>query len=244
MSGVTRDATALKYCPATATEWTTTMSTAGITSGNPSFLWLMQDAASPESEVFGTGATLATSGAAGTFASTQAGWSRKGWKQPGDGVSARLLSTSTALPNPTSTSALMLAYIAILATPAAQRQALFAIGGTATTGARVEISTTSSIVGIDCSNSVSGTANMGTTVHPVVIKYDHTHSVCTIYTDQEHVSPTYAAGSGQALTIGYVNATSPAMWCGYITLFTGAAAELSDAQVKTLLQTLGWTVGW
>lgn len=239
-----KDATSGIYVPANATEWGSVLSTAGITSGGPSFLWLMQDTASPESEVMGTGVTLATSGTAGTFAAAVSGWSRKGWQSAGDGVTSRLLSTSTSLPNPASASALMLGYIAILTPPAAQRQALFAIGGSSTTGARAEVTTTPAIVGIDDSNSVTGTANMGAVVRPVAIKYDRTNSVCTVYTNQEKVSPTFAAGSGQALVVGYTSTTSPNMWCGYLTLFTGSAAELTDAQVRSLLQTLGWTVGW
>jgi hypothetical protein len=46
-----------------------------------------------------------------------------------------------------------------------------------------------------------------------------------------------------SVILGSFQTSTPAAYV-YASMFTGAAAQLSKAQVKTLLQTLGWTVGW
>lgn len=225
VAGVTLDTAAQKHAPATDGEWTLLMSAAGLATGNPTHAWLHSAAASPMPDVIGADAmTLAA--AAITWQAAKAGWSRVG-TQWDDGSIATLLTAATY-----NSSTLLLAYVGLTATPAASRSVAYAQG-------EVGIETTRAYSG----DTDNGAADAGTTVRPVLLKVDRTGSVKKIYTDQETIAQTYASATNVA-GFGSVIVNAAPMWVGYSALFTGAAAEISDEQVRTLLQTLGWTVAW
>ncbi len=241
MVGVTKDATSGIYVPSTAAEWTTTLAAAGIGSGGPSFIWLMQAASSPIPEVVSGVVTLATSGTAGSFAQSISGWSRVGWTIT-DAAVGRLLSTNAALPDASTTSALTLEYIAITGTPAAARQVSAPLGSAGSF--RAGVNATPAALINDSGNTATGPTTLNTAVHPWVTQYNFTASSAAVYTNSDKIIPTFIGVSGKLRTIGESNGTSPPMWCGYSAMFTGAAAELTSGQIKTLLTTLGWTVAW
>jgi hypothetical protein len=53
-----------------------------------------------------------------------------------------------------------------------------------------------------------------------------------------------ASGATKRAFFGGAFDTAAGMQCVYGALWKGAAAELSDAQVRTLLTTLGWSISW
>jgi hypothetical protein len=66
-------------------------------------------------------------------------------------------------------------------------------------------------------------------------------------TDQDKLLPTFGGTmAGTLLGFGGVAGGNQCSNMGlvYACRFSGAAAELTAAQIKTLLQTLGWTIGW
>ncbi len=243
MATVTRDATSLIYTPANAAEWTTTLAVAGISTGNPSLLWLLQEASGDAADSIGT----FTGTSAGAFGYQQAvtGWTRKGVTFTG-GQAHTIRSTAAGLPDILTASMLVLA---IAATPAntglrtyLQMGTVFAADATL----QVEAGGTNQLVA-DVGSVVTGTTALADgAVHPIALKVDRTGSVSAAYTDEEKLAPT-VGGSGKTLLIGGDNSqtytAATATWM-YVVAFFNGAAEISDANVKVLLQTLGWTVAW
>ena len=199
----------------------------------------MQAAATPTAEEIAGVATLANGPTAPTYNQSIAGWSRKGVTFADADVDGRLQTVDGSLPDPATTSSLVLAYVAITGTPAASPRNVFTIATPAVIGSYCN--TTPSPLNINGSTG-SGASNLGTTVRPWWTRFNVTASTSTTLTDQEKVSSTYAAGAGRAWLLGGANA--PPMWCGYLVGFASTAAELSDAQIKTVSQLLGWTIPW
>ena len=84
---------------------------------------------------------------------------------------------------------------------------------------------------------------MNQTSSPYVLKVDRTNLANTGYTGSDKLSVAFqAALTGKTVVVG--NANAPVVQTMYVAVFFGAAAELSDAQVKTLLTGLGWTIPW
>ena len=240
MSGVTKDATSGIYTPATLAEWTTTMAAAGISSGNPSLLWLLQEASGSVADSIGT-FTGTAGGTGATYANAVTGWSRKGVGTTGDNQTAFWNNNSASLPSLATQSQLALVYAIVTSAPAANRDlfhmantTVIAGGITSANHPRIAAGATTAI----------GTSDAHGVVKPWVLKHDHTNSAQVLYTDTEKLPVTFTALSGQVFRVGGGAATAPAaVWLYACSFFLGAA-ELTDAQVKKLLQTLGWTVAW
>jgi hypothetical protein len=90
----------------------------------------------------------------------------------------------------------------------------------------------------------TGTINPMSTVHPLVLELDPGKPAYVIYTDQEKISVSWTGtgGTGGLLMVG--NAIIGAASARYLygALWTGSKAQLGDADVKKLLEALGWTV--
>lgn len=241
MAGVARDATSGIYCPATAAQWTQTLGVAGIASGNPSVLYLLQEASGNIADSIGTFTGTAT-GTGFTYSNVEAGWSRVGVGMT-DAATGQWLNTSASLPDPATTSMLMLTYANVTNTPAAARLVTRMAG---TTTIRAQITTTPRAQIIAGANTATGTtSDPHGAVRPWVLKHNVTASAQALYTDQEKVVPTFAALSGKQILLGGSAAVAAATTHYlYSAVFFAAAAELTDAQVKKLLQTLGWTPAW
>ena len=65
-----------------------------------------------------------------------------------------------------------------------------------------------------------------------------------LFTDQDKVAPTFGTPTGKQCAFGAWTATSPAMTVNYGMRLDGVNAELTTAQIKTLLQTLKWAPAW
>lgn len=234
MDGVSRDSTSLKYVPSTLAQWNTTLSVAGIASGAPSTLWLCQEAFGNLADSIGS--VTGTAASAPSYNTAVSGWTRLA-------VSWALNSTSkfsgTVGVDFSTSSGLILCY-QYATTPGATK-AFAGIG----TNQAAEILSTTFLRGISGANTADGSSTIGDgAVRPFAFQYNKTASTMTIYTLADKPSPTFTASASSSLvSIGSSMAVqSPAGGCLYAAIFTGVAAEMSQANVKSLLQTLGWTV--
>lgn len=243
MSGVTQDATSLKYWPSSSAEWTTALAAAGITSGNPSNLWNCQDASTSLTDAIG--AVALDTIAFGSFQQAVTGWTRKAFATTNDTALSR--ASNSTIGNVTTSSGLLLAYIGV-PTMASSEASLMAIGGGAD-HRYAAMTTTPRNKAVDFGNTLSatGTAAPGTTVHPVIVQVDRTAGAFRVITDQEVLAPAYVAPAASSSYVGLGDA-GVAVAAGAVYLgacrFAGAAAEIPTAKIKTLFQMLGWSVAW
>lgn len=239
MQGVTKDATSGIYCPATLAEWNQTMAAAGIGSGSPSVLWLCQEASGNLADSIGS-FTGTAGGAGNLYQQAVTGWSRVA-VGAAEAATANWTNSAAGLPDPSAASLLGLVYAAITATPTAVR-GVSRMATTTTIEARVTTTPAARVVA--GANTATGSSTLGTGVRPWVTKHNVTGSSQALYTDQDKVIPTFTALSGKQILLGNGGVTPPTIRYLYAVWFFNAAAELTDAQIKTLLQTLGWAPLW
>lgn len=238
MATVARDATSNIYCPANAAQWTQTLGVAGITSGNPAGLWLCQEASGTLADSIG--ALPLTSSGAWTYQSAITGWTRLGLSCL-DAGTATLLSTDASLPDISTTSQLIFAYISM---PAAAPAVVRVVCASGTTMLAFRINTTPVALCVG-TNTGTGAANPTGAVRPVVLKLDRSNNTGVLYTDQEKLTASNVTTmTGKRVGFGGLGANTPAMIVGYGAVFTSTAAQMTDAQVKTLLTTVGWSIPW
>lgn len=240
-AGIDRDATSNIYVPANSSQWVQLINALSLSISPPSSLWLCQEAAGNLADSIGA----LTLSAVGTpvYQQAVAGWSRKGVAASADGAGDRFQLASGVGPNPTTTSQLWLALTLMPATPAAIRfhMGLNVVNGTnslrlghlLTTGfPRIQI------VGVtaDGANSVS------TEFHANVVKFDRANSVANVYTNDEKVVGVYSALVNDGAK-GFCNASLAKVV--YACMWQGSDAEnITDAQLKSLLQGMGFTIAW
>lgn len=243
MDGVEQDSTSGIYMPFDASEWDQTLSVAGISSGGPSSLWSMGGGEGDVSDSIGSITLTALGGL--TYETETTGWTNLGIKTT-SGAQGNLISTDAGLPDISTTSCLLLFYAATPAAVATLRT-LAQLGPNFDGGLEARLNASEQIAAIRAGVETTGAATFcDGAVHPVVMQVNRTGNVAGIYTDQEKLTGA-AAGSGKCVMIGGDNNRSydsDAITYLYATMFTGAAAELSAAQIKTLLTTLGWSVAW
>ena len=241
--GVTRDATSSKYRPANTSEWTALMTAAVLATGNPSSTWPMQEASGNLADSIGT-VTLTAAGASLLYRQAVAGWSSLALTIP-DGLANHNAQNTTTCPDISLTSVMLLLYVRMpAAAPAATRRFL----RLDSTGVLIPITT---MPRLQCTTGgVGGTTVTGASdptggaVRPVVVVIDRTGGRAVLYTDQEKIIGTVGTYTGIVLGIGSSGGNSADSGFLYGAAFSGASAELSDAQVKTLLVTLGWSIPW
>jgi hypothetical protein len=233
---VTQDAASGLYVPIDAAEWDIVMAAAGIASGGPSSLWLLQEAASHPADSIGA-RTLTLNGSF-SYQQDVTGMTRKGIK-PGENSASDYGVIGSV--NVAAESAILLGYIdSTNATDPASHRALYSLSdGTQSEG---QITTGKVPRGVSGVNVAAGATAMGLT--PFVVKLDRSRSELAVYTLNNKIKPTYTApaASTAAFLGGFANSSDTTH--AYLALFLGAAAELSDAQIKTLLTTLGWSPTW
>lgn len=241
MTGVTKDATSNIYYPANAAEWIQTLAYASILTSGPDRVWLCNDAAAPLAAAIGTD-TLALTGTAPTYQSAVAGWAKAGVLMA-DAATTKFATAAAGLPSINTTSMLVLGYVSMpAAAPAASRQ-IVVLGSTAT-GAEIRINSTPKLQVLGGGSTLSASNPTGA-VRPVVLKVDRTATAAVVaYTDQDKFQTTLGAITGKLFDIGNGAVSAPAATHLYWAQFAGANAELTDAQIKTLLQALGWTIAW
>jgi len=238
------DATSGWAVPATSMEWRAFLDSLGLTSQQgPGHLHLCQEASGNLADSIGT-YTLTANGAP-AYQQTIAGWTRKAVAF--DGVTSAQRFLTAVGPNPSVDSILMFAYVRLGTLDATIRQFMGAgivsdvsIGATLNTVGRIRYRESSNItdtaVGNDYQNRVT----------PIVMLVDHAGARARLYTDLEKLSPVY--GLPSASTQWFLGAASgipaPASIL-YAGGWNGSDAEITDADVKTIMQAMiGASVPW
>jgi hypothetical protein len=216
------------------------MAAAGLATGNPTVAWTLQDASGNPTDFMGGSVVLGVN-AAPTYQSPVPGYSRFGIRFV-DGTASQRMFNNSAAPNPALTSTLVFAVVQFPSSAPAAARGI--ITKTATTP-RVALNTTGKLQLVDGGTSDLVNSILGAT-RPIMFLTQLTALASKVFTDQEKFSGTFGVPAAGAF-IGFAG-TAPAVAADtaflYAAEFSGTAAELSDAQVKTLLQTLGWTIGW
>ena len=233
ISSVPKDATSGIYCPVTLADWNTVLTTAGLATGLVSHSWTCQDASGNLVDHIGSLAlTAANTPSYGTAVS---GWTRKA-------VSWSLNSTSSFSGNTEvdfSTGDGTLLMYQYASTPGATK-AYAGLGNNQT----AEILSTGKAQMKSGVNVAGGVGSIGDgTVRPIVIGYSKLGSAVKLYTDADKIAPTFTA-SGSATIIGVGSFSGVQTPAGGCLLIAFLPSVLSDANLKTLLQTLGFTISW
>jgi hypothetical protein len=238
LAGVSKDATSAIYVPSSLAQWNQTLSAAGISNGPPGWLWLLQEASGALADSIGS-APLTNLNSMG-YQGAVTGWSRVAMNTGADGGAAGLANvTDTALPDLSAESSLVLMYAEISSAPAADRSVI--LSGDVT--ANVTAANLPKIV--NGANNGTGASSVTTAVRPWVLRHNVTATTTSLFTDLEKVTATYgASGATKRIFFGAGLLNAPIWKILYAVHFKGAAAELSDAQLRTLLQRLGWTIAW
>jgi hypothetical protein len=218
------------------------MTAAGLATGNPGSVWGCQDSASPLGDAIG-GITLPASGAGGTYQNAVSGWSRFGISTAS--LNVRWSNNTGPDPGATSVAQLVLTTVAIPSTTRGIFQVSSSanplwVTGTVTTG----------VMNLNCNGTiVSGSSNHANgAVHAFLLVYNRTAGSVTLYSDLEKIVGTYSAGvvkgstaaTGTGIGSNGTNSGSTSL-AVYSAEFSGSAAELTSAQAKTLLTTMGFT---
>ena len=232
---VSRDATSGIYLPASSTEWSTFRTAFTLSAPTPDSLWLLQEAAGNAADSIG-GFTLT---AAGTVSYQQAltGYTRLGVGLT-DAVNSQFGSASASLPAGGTGSQTVLMIARIPSAPAANRSLY-----EGQTTSLIRINSTPRVVAVAGGGTATGSSNPTGTTRPFVYKADATGTTETVYTDQEKLSPVGAVLSGRNLRIGS-STSAPSAVVGYACAWYNANAEISDANMKALLQAMGFTIPW
>lgn len=232
-----------KAVPANSTEWSALIASKGLGMSNPNSLWLAQEAAGNLSDSIGA-LTLTAANTPG-YQTAVPGWSRLGVSTV-DAGTAKFAAAAATGPNPTTTSSLWVWYVTSTVTPAATRTILSVGGALATTSGSAQIKSLPAYRSLCVNVIVDGASNpTAQGVMPVAVLYDRTNSRFVVYTGQDKIVGTYSAGvTDGAKGIGATLGTAATASYLYGFMYSGAAAELTDAQVKALLVGLGWTIPW
>ena len=233
---VTRDSGNLQYYPANNSEWTTLMAFIGLATGNPSSIWNLQETSGNFADAKG-GITLGANSIT-LYSQAFTGASRKCFRGV-DGTTNSNARNSTTAPNPAAVSTLLVAHVDLPAAPAAQRDVM-----ALATNVDLRLNTNGKLrlvagANADLANVAAGAQRW------IALGANLAASTIKVYTDQEVFTGTFATPTSAAhVALGGDNAAIPAAGWAYAVEFVDAAAELSDAQVKTLLQGLGATIPW
>ena len=232
-AGASRDAASGIYVPATSSEW----SSLGLTA--PGNLWLCQESSGNLADSIGSISLTAVNGP--TYQQSVSGWTRKAVSTTDGTANQNFGSTAAALPDIATTSAMLLMYAQVTTIGATRGSCLL---GTTTT-AELRALTTPAYRMLSGANLATGASNPTGSVRPIVVKIDRTGSTCKAYTNQEIMAPTFSSGmTGKQVMLGYSGGAPPTQLIVYAALWQGSAAERTDAQVRSMLQSLGWTIPW
>lgn len=239
--GVTEDDTSFIYLPQNATEWVATSVDVGFTC-QPDNLWLCQELSGNLADSIGA-VPLTVAGSPSYQVATP------GWSTKAANITATVVQAFTAGlgvgPNPGTTSVLWMIYLVTPNTPGGNRNVL--TGSNNAVGLRIDHQVSNKLA-VAC--GVNSATTVGTytsaSVYPLILQYDRTNSLCRVYTNQELLSCTFSAlvvdgskGLGAVLSNG--DAGSKYL---YACAFSGVNAELTTAQIRTLLQHLGFAVSF
>lgn len=234
LAGVTFDALSGKYAPANSTEWAIVLSAAGITSGGPSLLWLCQEASGNLADSIGT-FTGTMTGAPVTYQQPITGWSRKGI-QGSDSGTGLGNNQDSGLPDASVASMLSIGYSILNSPVSAGTKFISAIGSGSTNIGFV----TGKIQVVSSPNASVGLIDPIGPVRPYGILHDVTNNRVAGWDDREIIAISRGTTTAKQLRIFFGFPGSHL----YRAAFFNSAAELTNNQIRRLLQTLGWVIAW
>jgi len=241
MAGVARDTASGKYFPATAAQWNTTFTAAGVPVTFAGNIWLFQDAAG--NAVDATGALNLTVTGVPNYQQAVTGYTRKKIANPTDGGTIRFTATGTDI---ATNSNLLFGVYDMNTANAGGTRSLLELGTNATRAA-LEINNTPVMVGRSVASIATDATDFKNAVRPLMLQVDRTNNLVRGLSDLAIMRPAFdATMAGTLIDVWSVSGgnTSPIVGALYITRLTGAAAEMTDAQKKSVLQRLGWTIPW
>ena len=243
-TGVAIDATSNIMVPNDITQWYKVTRAAGITNlGPPNSLYLCQEAAGNLTDTLAVGSTATLTAAnTPTYNNAVTGWSRLSVNFVDGGL--QKFTGTVGQPLLSANSILFIGYVSVGPVMAAGPRSCILLGTATAQGGNFGVGTANIQAKSGAGAAVNGSVVVINKVFPYVVRYDKTAGTLTVYSDAEKVQ----VGSFTAGTTGglYLGGQSSAFGGGflYAAQFTGKAAEIGDAGVRTLLQTLGWTVAW
>lgn len=233
--GVTRDATNLNYYPANAAEATLFMAAAGLAGLLPSSIWPMQEASGSFVDTI-SGVNLTSTFT--LYQQTMPGATRKCARGVDGTVGSKAINSTTA-PNPSLESTLMIAHLDIPVAPAAVRDVMMVASNAdlrynATGKLRLVTSASADLVSVP-----------GASQRWVALQINISDGTSKVFTGQEKFTGAYVLPtSGTIVALGGQTAAIAGIGYSYAMRLRSSAAELTDAEVKILLQTFGETVLW
>lgn len=241
-SAVITDATSGKGVPLTQAQWNTVFSNSGMANKTVAHSWDFQDASGNITRTIGDDLV-----AAGTLDYQQnlTGWTRKGVTFTNNTADAAAHAAAVGA-DPSANSVLWFAYIDIATAAVVARQVLTAGGAAAASEAAIRHDASRFLQIKILGATAQGAADLDlAALRPFVLLHDRSGSRAIAYTEAEKVVGTYNAGVTDGVKgFGAASATSAGMTVSLAAVFSGSDAEWTDAQVKAVLQALGWTVAW
>ena len=247
LDGIPRDATNGVYRPGTLAQWNTVLAAAADSVGSPFLFAGLGQASGVDTDTIG-GLTFTRGGSFGNilFQQTLTGMSAVGVRLPRD-TDCSFFTTSATLPDITTGDFLVMgtAYIPSPG-PTSTPTTAVQLGTTFGADATLQMDTTPRIKAVMAAATTNGTANPLGQLTPWAVLVDRTNTRGAMLTKQEALAVA-VGGAGKRLMVGGDNVqswlSSGWTYCDVVA-FQGAAARRSNAQIKTIWQTLGWTIAW
>ena len=228
---VDRDSTSGIRCPVNTYQWS-------LLGYAPDGIYLCQEASGNLTDSGPAALTLTAAGSP-LYQQSAAGWTRKG---VGFNATAnqRFSYASGVGSNPASVDIGWCFYMSMPTLPAGNR-------GFMTYGSATMNQITDGNLRLAGVNDSTTRPDVDDLIHPIYLLHDITNSRYLFYTDEAKTSIVFAALTDGIKSVGATPAgTSPdaASVAVYGFRFINADARLSDANVKSMLVALGWTVPW
>lgn len=230
LATVTRDGRTGIYRPASAAEWDTVLAEAAIVSGGPSSLWLCQEGDGSLHDSIGVQHLAPGGGLANVYQQAVDGWRSRA-------VGGDLFFKQNACDIETEKT-LLLVYAS------AGDPCVPTFLGDPGFGA--QIANVGVLEAFSAGQSSIGVSVPGDDVHAWITHVTSPGNAAgTVqgFTEAEKLTPiSDPTLTGTYVSLGFFGAIRLRVL--YAALFRGAAANLTTAQIKTLLQTLAWPVAW
>jgi hypothetical protein len=237
------DATSGIGVPADATEWGDLITSESLTNwSTPTSLYLGQDSGSPLLDSISS-FHLAFGGSGASYQQPVTGWSRQAATLTDNVATAGWSNSDASLPDISTTSSLLLAYVRMPPSPPGAARQLIGLGTSNHAAIRV-LNTSGFLQVVSFATGSAGAINMtGVGVVPLVLKVNQTTNQVIAYTTTAKIGPAFSASmTGKGIKLGAAANNSAAAGYLYAARWDGVAAERSDQDVKDLLEALGWTV--
>jgi hypothetical protein len=232
------DPTALVAFPKNGTEYGAFRAANSLAVATPNSLWTFQEASGNILDKIG--ALNLVAGGTPNYSQAVAGYSRVAVGFD-DASSDKAVAASGSGPNPTTTSQTWLYFALMPATPGTTRA--FVGINQAFTAARctaLHLTTSGGMRLNVVTNNTDDATNHSSQVIAVAVKYDRTNSVAALYTNKVKIIGTYSASvtdgdKGVGSAAGGMSGCQILWGC----MWSGSAAEISDANMKALLTAHG-----